>query len=123
MRELLADNGSIYLHCDWRVSAYIRLILDEIFGKSNFMNEIIWHFIKGASGNDRFGRKHQVIFWYAKSSSNAIFNRNEIGVEYNPETIARAERGEARYNVTAEDLLERGKKSWRCMVGFTPNTR
>ena len=109
MRELLADNGSIYLHCDWRVSAYIRLILDEIFGKSNFMNEIIWHFIKGASGNDRFGRKHQVIFWYAKSSSNAIFNRNEIGVEYNPETIARAERGEARYNVTAEDLLERGK--------------
>ena len=109
MRELLADNGSVYVHCDWRMSAYIRLILDEVFGKSNFMNEIIWHFIKGASGNDRFGRKHQVIFWYSSSSGKAIFNRNEIGVEYNPETIARAQRGEARYNVTAEDLLERGK--------------
>ena len=109
MRELLADNGSIYVHCDWRVSAYIRLILDEVFDKSNFMNEIIWHFIKGASGNDKFGRKHQVIFWYSKSLNNAIFNRDEIGVEYNPETIARAQRGEARYNVTAEDLLEKGK--------------
>ncbi|RKU20985.1 site-specific DNA-methyltransferase [Candidatus Poribacteria bacterium] len=109
MKELLTDNGSVYVHCDWRVSAYIRLILDEVFGKSNFINEIIWHFIKGASGNDRFGRKHQVIFWYSKSSNNAIFNRDEIGVEYNPETIARAQRGEARYNVTAGDLLERGK--------------
>ena len=109
MRELLADNGSIYVHCDWRVSAYIRLILDEVFGKSNFINEIIWHFIKGASGNDRFGRKHQVIFWYSRTLNNAIFNRDKIGVEYNAETIARAQRGEARYNATAEDLLERGK--------------
>ena len=109
MRELLADNGSIYVHCDWRVSAYIRLILDEVFGKSNFINGIVWHFIKGASGNDRFGRKHQVIFWYSRSLNNAIFNRDKIGVEYNPETIARAQRGEARYNATAEDLLERGK--------------
>ena len=109
MKELLADNGSIYVHCDWRVSAYIRLILDEVFGKSNFINEIIWHFIKGASGNDRFGRKHQVIFWYSRTLNNAIFNRDKIGVEYNAETIARAQRGEARYNATAEDLLERGK--------------
>ena len=91
------------------MSAYIRLILDEVFGKSNFINEIIWHFIKGASGNDRFGRKHQVIFWYSRTLNNAIFNRDKIGVEYNAETIARAQRGEARYNATAEDLLERGK--------------
>ena len=109
MRELLADNGSIYVHCDWRVSGYIRLILDEVFGKDNFVNEIIWHFIKGASGNDRFGRKHQVIFWYSRSKNNTIFNRDEISVEYNPETIARAQRGEARYDVTAEDLSDRGK--------------
>jgi DNA modification methylase len=109
MRDLLAEDGGIYVHCDHRVSAYMRLILDELFGKENHQNEIIWHFIKGASGNDRFGRKHQTIFWYTKSRDDYIFNRNEIGVAYNLETIARAQRGEARYNVTAEELQERGK--------------
>ena len=108
MRELLDKDGSLYLHCDWRVSSHIRVLLDEIFGKDNHQNEIIWHFIKGASGNSRFGRKHQTIFWYTKTL-NFIFNRNAIGVEYNPETIARATRGEARYNVTPEELLDRGK--------------
>lgn len=109
MRDLLAHDGSIFVHCDWRVSSHIRLILDEIFGKDNHQNEIIWHFIKGASGNERYGRKHQTIFWYSQSLNHQLFNRTEIGVEYNPETIARAQRGEARYNVTAEELEERGK--------------
>jgi len=109
MRDLLVEDGSIYVHCDYRVSSYMRLVLDELFGKENHQNEIIWHFIKGASGNDRFGRKHQTIFWYTKSKERYIFNRKEVGVAYNPETIARAQRGEARYNVTAEELEERGK--------------
>jgi len=108
IHDLLAEDGSIYLHCDYRVSGYLRTVLDEVFGKDNFQNEIIWHFIKGASGNDRFGRKHQTIFWYSKSKK-WVFNRNEIGVAYNPETLARAQRGEARYNLTAEELEERGK--------------
>ena len=43
MRELLADDGCLYLHCDWRVSAYVRLVLDETFGRDHFSNEIVWH--------------------------------------------------------------------------------
>src|ERR1700733_3922044 len=43
MRDLLADDGSIYVHCDWRVNSFIRLTLDEIFGASHFLNEILWH--------------------------------------------------------------------------------
>ena len=43
MKDLLADDGSIYVHCDWRLNSAIRLILDEIFGKENFKNEIIWY--------------------------------------------------------------------------------
>jgi len=109
MHDLLAEDGSIYVHCDWRVTAYMKAILDEIFGPDSFQNEIIWHFIKGASGNERFGRKHQTIWYYAKQDESKKFNRKEIGVEYNPETIARAQRGEARYNVSAEALQERGK--------------
>ena len=42
MRDLLADDGSIYVHCDWRVNSYIRFVLDEIFGKESFRNEVAW---------------------------------------------------------------------------------
>ena len=42
MRGLLAEDGSIFVHCDWRVSGYLRLVLDEVFGKENFINEITW---------------------------------------------------------------------------------
>ncbi|MGJ0319130.1 site-specific DNA-methyltransferase [Aliarcobacter cryaerophilus] len=109
MRELLSNKGSIFLHCDWHKSHHLRCILDEVFGEKNFINEIIWHYVKGASSNDAFGRKHQTIFFYCKNKEDKIFNRKDIGVEYNPETLARAQRGEARYDVTAEELQERGK--------------
>lgn len=70
MRELLADNGSVYVHIDWHVGHYIKILLDDIFGKQNFVNEIIWHYqtyqgqVKGY-----FPRKHDVIFLYSKSDT------------------------------------------------------
>lgn len=70
MHELLAEDGSIYVHCDWRLSAHIRLILDEIFGIDNFQNEIVWKrgTMKGAKAvGKQMGRNHDTIFWYAKS--------------------------------------------------------
>ena len=68
MRDLLAEDGSIYVHCDWRVNGYIRLVLDEVFGKENFNNAIAWHY----SGwnkklSSSFERRHDTIFFYAKS--------------------------------------------------------
>lgn len=67
MRDLLADDGSIYVHCDWRVSPYIRLVMDEIFGKTNFRNEIAWHY-RTYQGQVRsyYPRKHDTILFYAK---------------------------------------------------------
>jgi len=68
MRDLLAEDGSIYVHCDWRVSAYIKLILDELFGKNNFRNELIWHYSGWRrSDNNQFSRKHDTIYFYSKS--------------------------------------------------------
>ena len=104
----MTDDGSIYVHLDWRKVHYAKLIMDEVFYDTNFQNEIIWFFIMGASGNERFGRKHQTIFFYTKNEK-AIFNREAIGIPYNPETIARAKRGEARYEVEPEELEKRGK--------------
>ena len=75
MRDLLADDGSIYVHCDWRVSSYMRLILDEIFGKNNFLNEIIWQKIRTTKAQTKsFGNVTDSIFVYSKSA-NAIYNR------------------------------------------------
>lgn len=73
MRELLAEDGSMYLHCDWRVNAHIRLLLDEIFGPKNFQNEIIWSYRSGGSSAVRFSRKHDSIFFYSKSKK-YLFN-------------------------------------------------
>ena len=119
IRELLSDKGSIYIHIDWHIGPYLKLILDEIFGKENFQNEIIWHYIKGASGNDRFGRKHNTILFYSKSDLKT-FNRDAIGIPYSPETLARAQRGEARYNVTAEELEDRGKNPGDVWIDIPP---
>ncbi len=74
MRDLLAKDGSIYVHCDWRVNSYIRLVLDEIFGKENFSNEIAWHY----SGWNKklatsFERRYDTILFYKKSES-SVFN-------------------------------------------------
>ncbi|MFH1909589.1 MAG: site-specific DNA-methyltransferase, partial [bacterium] len=74
MRDLLAEDGSIYVHCDWRVSGYLRLVLDELFGKDNFVNEIVWGYEGHAEKETAyFKRKHDIIFLYQKSSQR-IFN-------------------------------------------------
>jgi len=108
IKGLLHPSGSIFVQCDWRMSGSLRCLLDEVFGHDHFQNELIWHYFKGASGNSRYGRKHQTIFWHSNSDT-PIFHRDAIGVEYSPETLARAGRGEARYNMSPEELAERGK--------------
>jgi site-specific DNA-methyltransferase (adenine-specific)/adenine-specific DNA-methyltransferase len=74
MKELLSDTGSIYLHCDWHKSAYLRLILDEVFGEDNLINEIVWGYRRWSAPSDNFQRLHDTIFWYAKNHKNKTFN-------------------------------------------------
>jgi len=68
MRDLLADDGSIFLHCDWRVSPFVRLALDEIFGRENFRNEIYWYYYNKMPDTRKgvFPRATDTILWYAK---------------------------------------------------------
>ena len=69
MRSLLADDGSIYVHCDWRVNSYIRLVLDEVFGKNNMLNEIIWCYGEREISKDKYNTKHDNIYFYAKDAN------------------------------------------------------
>ncbi len=68
MRELLADTGSIYLHCDWHRGAFLRMIMDEVFGEGNFKNEIVWHYMTYQGQVEKyFPRKHDHILFYTKT--------------------------------------------------------
>ncbi len=89
MRELLSINGTIFVHCDWRVCSYIRLLMDEVFGKENFLNEIIWNYSGGRIGHNFFGHKHDNIYWYAKKYGNQTFNYDAVRQEYAASTLAR----------------------------------
>lgn len=75
MRELLSETGSIYIHCDWHKTAYLRCICDEVFGIDRFENELIWHYYNKMQGNiNRFASNHDSILFYSKSQTK-LFNR------------------------------------------------
>ncbi|WP_372024102.1 DNA methyltransferase [Rhodococcus sp. NyZ502] len=74
MRELLSESGSLFVHLDWHVGHYVKIILDEIFGKENFRNEVVWHYYNKMQGNiGRFASNHDTIFVYKKDQK-PVFN-------------------------------------------------
>lgn len=82
MRELLSEDGSIFLHCDYHKSHLLRMIMDEVFGVDNIINEIIWCYTgPGTPNMKQFNRKHDSIFWYGKSKL-WTFNEDSIRVPY-----------------------------------------
>lgn len=75
MKELLAHDGSIVVHLDWHVCHYVRMVLDEIFGKSNFVNEIVWYYYNKMQGNvNHFAKNHDVLLWY-RAGDDYTFNK------------------------------------------------
>jgi len=89
MRDLLSNDGSIYLHCDWRLAHMLRLVMDEVFGKggdnasAGFRNEIIWHFTQGGKGAKHWARKHNTILYYSKTEE-PIFNQDAVRFAFTP---------------------------------------
>ena len=69
LREVLSDNGVIYVHMDYRKIHYIKVLMDEIFGEGNFRNEIIWCYAGGGISKKDFPKKHDVIYRYSRGSS------------------------------------------------------
>ena len=77
-RELLSSQGSLYLHLDYREVHYVKIELDNIFGRSNFLNEIIWAYDFGGRSKRRWPAKHDTILVYVKAMGKHIFNYEEI---------------------------------------------
>lgn len=78
MKRVLKDNGSLFLHVDFRESHYCKIMLDEIFGRSSFINEIVWAYDYGARSKNRWSAKHDTIFWYACNPKSYTFNFDEM---------------------------------------------
>ena len=120
MRDLLATDGVIYVHCDWRVSAYMRLVLDEVFGKDKFRNEIVWHYANTGlkARSKKFHQVTDTIFVYSKSHDftfNHLFKERKDGQskqakrKFNSVTkkadMVRDEHGKIVYEIR-EEVLE-----------------
>lgn len=76
--RLLKESGSLFLHVDCRESHYLKVMLDKVFGRDCFMNEIIWAYDYGGRSKSRWSSKHDTILWYVKDPKNYTFNFDEM---------------------------------------------
>lgn len=76
--RILTQDGSIYFHIDYREAHYCKILLDTIFGRESFLNEIIWAYDYGARSKNKWPAKHDTILWYVKDPENYIFNYDEL---------------------------------------------
>ena len=129
MHELLAEDGSIYVHCDWRVSSHLRMILEEIFGSTLFKNEVIWKRQSAHNDSIKYGAIHDTIWFFSKSSSSTW---NKVLVDPSPDYIEgffdqiekETGRRYARGDLTAGGLSGGGysytykgvTRVWRCPI-------
>ena len=82
IKSIMSETASIYVHLDWHVGHYVKILMDEIFGEDNFINEIIWHYESGGLPENSFAKKHDTIFLYSKNS-NYIFNKENVSIPRN----------------------------------------
>ena len=106
MHRILKDTGSFYLHCDPTMSHYLKILLDMIFGGSNYRNEIIWWYDTGGMSKEQYSKKHDVILFYSKNKK-WVFNFREIMTEKNVEQKRRFEMSKkygekSTYRLTSE---------------------
>lgn len=89
IKSVMSETASIYVHLDWHIGHYVKILLDEIFGEDNFINEIIWKYAGARTSKRSFGKKHDTLFWYSKIDDKHIFNYDDVRDEYSPTTLAR----------------------------------
>jgi len=111
MKRLLAPDGSIYVHLDWHVGHYVKVMMDEIFGKDNFRNEIVWHYPSMSVTKSFFPRKHDTIFRYVRSNERAYFNpESEFAREKYAEGTIERSKYPAGFNSDEAEYLKRDTK-------------
>lgn len=111
IKSIMSDTASIYVHLDWHIVHYVKILMDEVFGEDNFRNEIIWCYTAVSNVGLDFPKKHDTICRYSKSES-YIFNKENIRIPYAEGSIDRANRnviGKGGMDFNAIILNENGK--------------
>jgi DNA modification methylase len=100
LHRVLKDTGSLYLHCDPTASHYLKLVLDAVFGPENYVNEIVWKRTSAHNDASRFGRIHDVIFYYRKATG-ATFNvlKTDLDKSYVDKVYSRTDENGRRYRL------------------------
>ncbi|MBI4723273.1 MAG: restriction endonuclease [Candidatus Stahlbacteria bacterium] len=105
MDKVLKPTGSFYLHCDWHANAYLRIMMDKIFERNNFRNEIIWYYRRWTNVSMNFQRMHDVIFWYSKTDD---YTFNKLFQPFSDKTIHRKISRDGITNLAKTRDLEKG---------------
>jgi adenine-specific DNA-methyltransferase len=103
IKSVMADNASIYVHLDWHIGHYVKVLMDEIFGEDNFVNEIIWHYTGNSVPTQCFPKKHDTIFVYSKDLDK-VLNFDSILIPYSELTLLRYNHVDSdgrRYKISA----------------------
>jgi adenine-specific DNA-methyltransferase len=106
MKPLLSEQGTIFVHCDWHVGHYIKALMDDVFDKSRFLNEVIWHYRRWPTPAPLFQRSHDVLFWYGNGEKHIW---NPTYQELSPATMKRFGGKKVRGETTKEVLDEQSK--------------
>lgn len=128
LKRVLKDTGSIYLHCDPSASHYLKIIMDVVFGKKNFRNEIIWCYRGGGVPKNDFANRHDIILRYSKTSK-YIFNVDDVRIPYSAESLerlkykARAFRGDKVYDNYEPNIQGKHPEDWWEMQPIMPSSK
>lgn len=125
-KRILTANGSIYFHIDYREVHYCKILLDEIFGRECFLNEIIWAYDYGARSTTKWPTKHDNILWYCKDPKNYIFNYEDVDrIEYMAPGLVGAKKAKSGKIPTdtwwAHELFKPTDTWWHTIV--SPNSK
>jgi len=114
LKELLSEDGSIYVHLDQKKGHYIKVLLDELFGETNFVNEIIWHYASGGVGYESFAKKHDNLLFYSKSSIKTL-NLKEVMVPRTEKSLKRAQNPTGA-RISVDNLLKLPDDVWNIQI-------
>lgn len=117
IKSVMNETGSIYVHLDWHIGHYVKVLMDEVFGEDNFKNEIAWCYSGGAIPVDRFPKKHETIFWYSKSNEEWFYIP-----EYRDYSKKTQQRGRTRVKGSDAKLREEGTPINDWWVDIAPVT-
>ena len=119
IKSVMSETASIYVHLDWHIGHYVKILMDEIFGEDNFKNELIWCYKERESSKNYYNRKHDTIYFYTKSED-YIFNYKAIWEEYSKVTLKKfkftdenGEKYRLRYKDGRNDPTEESDETYR----------